>query len=289
MPISTPLKNTGNTFNMNDVLEKADQAVKRREAIALCTVVETVGSVPMKPGAKLLVWQDGRSYGTIGGGNVEKQVIDDAVQLISHAKSETKEYHLLALKMCCGGTMKIFIDSLPVNRQLLVFGAGHIGKHIIDFANKLHFQLTVIDERDEFINSIQLPAASKLSLSHEAALPLLVFDRHTYIVICTHQHEYDRAILSYCIQKPHAYLGMIGSRRKVIITKKQFLQQAICTEEQLNKVDMPMGYDLGQNNPAEIALGIIAKILATANGKSLNSFTQNKNHHETYSDSDRCG
>ena len=73
---------------MNDVLEKADQAVKRREAIALCTVVETVGSVPMKPGAKLLVWQDGRSYGTIGGGNVEKQVIDDAIQLIGEYKSE---------------------------------------------------------------------------------------------------------------------------------------------------------------------------------------------------------
>ncbi|MBK9400172.1 MAG: XdhC family protein [Bacteroidetes bacterium] len=165
---------------MNDVLEKADQAVKRREAIALCTVVDTVASVPMKPGAKLLVWQDGRSYGTIGGGNVEKQVIDDAIQLIGEYKSETKEYNLLALKMCCGGSMKIFIDSLPVNRQLLVFGAGHIGKHIIDFANKLHFQPMVIDERDEFINSYNCRRASKLSLSHEAALPLWCLMTHPH-------------------------------------------------------------------------------------------------------------
>ncbi|MBL7924804.1 MAG: XdhC family protein [Bacteroidia bacterium] len=273
---------------MHTVLEAANEAVKRREAVALCTVVRTTGSAPLKAGATMLVWQQGHALGTVGGGNVEKQVVEDAVKLIGEGNSTLREYPLLDLQMCCGGTMSIFIHTLKIRKRLIVFGAGHIGSRIIDFAEKLDFHVLAVDERAEITGKLNLPPSSIITLPHETSLPLLPFDRDTYIVICTHQHEYDREILAYCLGQPHAYLGMIGSRRKILVTRKRFLQQGICDEEQFDHADMPMGYNLGQNNPAEIAFGIVAKILAIANDTQSNLY-ENKKQYELHSDSNGCG
>lgn len=272
---------------MNSVFEAISDSMRRRKAVAVCTVIATSGSVPLKAGAKMLVWNDGRTLGTIGGGNIEKQVTEDAKEHLALGKSSLKEYHLLDLEMCCGGTMNIFIDSIKVPRQLIVFGAGHIGRNIVSFAENLDFSIVVIDNRETAVAALSKSTATVFHLDYDAAVNLLTFDKDTYIVICTHRHEYDKGILAHCIQKPHAYLGMIGSRRKVFITRKRFLEKGFCTGYQFDQVDSPIGFDFGQNSPGEIALGIVAKLVAVANGRNT-SIDVIKKDYEIHSDSHRC-
>ncbi len=237
----------------------------------------------------MLVYSNGTTFGTIGGGNIEKQVTADAVLLVATGHSELKVYHLLELNMCCGGTMTLFIEPLKIRKQLLIFGAGHIGSYVASFAQALDFGVSLIDERPEYLAQVEFAGIVKHHMQHHKAFPLLHFDDQTYIVICTHQHTYDKEILAYCVHQPHAYLGMIGSMRKVHVTRKSFLQKMICTQAQLDSIDMPIGYDLGQNSPAEIALGIIAKVLAISNGKNEKIVQQKIKSDEINSDSDRCG
>jgi len=254
---------------MKRLSELLDQALAKREPVALCTVVSTSGSTPMKSGAKMLVWENGKSTGTIGGGAVEKKVTGDAIRQLKEGVSKLNEYPLLKENMCCGGTMRLFIEPLKPQNQLFIFGAGHIGSHLAYYAGKLDFKTLVIDERPEMLDTIHGAETEKIFLPHHEALTKLIFDKYTYIVICTHLHAYDREILAACLRKPHAYLGMIGSKRKVLVTRKMFLDQNIATEAELEKTDMPLGFNIGQNSPAEIALGILAKIVAVSNGKNL--------------------
>ncbi len=258
--------------------EILNNASAQREHITLCTVVETSGSTPLKAGAKMLVWENGRCAGTIGGGNIEKKVIEIAIATYQSGRPKLEEYALLKEKMCCGGSMKIFIEPMKPRKQLIIFGAGHIGSNISYFADKLDFEIVIVDERKEYIRKIQLSEVTKFNLPHQQAFSKITFDSNTYIVICTHSHDYDREILALSINQPHAYLGMIGSLRKVLVTRKLFLQQNITTQGQLNEVDMPMGYDIGQHSPAEIALGIVAKIVARSNDKYPGQAGSDSNH-----------
>jgi xanthine dehydrogenase accessory factor len=254
---------------MKPVTEILNLAIKNREPVVMCTVVNTSGSTPLKAGAKMLVWTNGKIYGTIGGGILEKRVMEEAILLYESGLPQLKEYALLKEQMCCGGIMQVFIEPMKPQKQLIIFGVGHIGSQIAEYAQNLDFKVVIIDERSELLENVTAGEGEKVCLNHQEAFSRIVFDKSSYVVICTHLHEYDREILAHCINQPHAYLGMIGSMRKVIITKKRFLEQNIAALEQLEGVDMPMGFDIGQNSPAEIALGILAKIVAVANGRKL--------------------
>jgi len=248
--------------------QKIDEAVARREPVLLCTVVHTAGSTPLKAGAKMLVWRDGRSEGTVGGGALENRVIADAVEAWKHGVPVLKSYPLLKEQMCCGGTVQIFIEPLHPQRRLLIFGAGHVGRHIALLAQHLDFGILLVDERREYLVESIGTDAMTLCIPYGEAPDRLAFDPQTYIVICTHSHEADRFLLAACLQQPRAYLGMIGSRRKVAVTRKQFLARRLASAAELDSVDMPIGWDVGQQSPGEIALGIVAKIVAVANGKN---------------------
>jgi xanthine dehydrogenase accessory factor len=184
--------------------------------------------------------------------------------------------------------MRIFIEPLKRSKQLIIFGAGHVGSAIAEFARSLEFKTILVDERESILNAVKIPSLQKVQRNHRDAFQELQFDKDTYIVICTHLHEFDREILAYCINQPHAYLGMIGSIRKVLVTRKRFLLQNLASKEQLEKVDMPIGFDIGQNTPAEISLGIIAKVVAVANGKDALQMAEITEHEETGFDNNGC-
>ncbi len=273
---------------MQSLFERLHLALEKREQVALCTVVETSGSTPLKAASKILIWSDGKSSGTIGGGNVEFQVIEDAIQQIRKKESKLIDYSLLKQNMCCGGTMKIFIEPQKPIKQLIIFGAGHIGSNVAFFSQKLSYKIVLVDERKEMLDKVDLPDIKKILLPHKKAFADITFDGETYIIICTHQHEYDREILAYCVKQQTAYLGMIGSMRKVLVTRKRFLDQKLCSKKRLDQVDMPMGFDIGQNGPEEIALGIVAKIVAVSNHKEIIQTTKSEKYEEATFDSDGC-
>ncbi len=262
------------------------------EAAALCIITETRGSTPLKTGAKMIVWQDKKIFGTIGGGNLEHKVINDALTVMQNNTAQLFEHQLVRdHEMCCGGTVFIFIEPIKKRNKLVVFGAGHVGKEVVKFARSLNFQISLVDEREAMLSGLQMEDVKIFHMHHRQFLSQVVMDENTYVVICTHLHQYDREILARCIKRPLAYLGMIGSKRKIAITRKAFLSQGLATEQELSKVDMPMGFNIGGNTPAEIGISIVAKLVAVMNGRLLQAGNDAEKikltYAEPYSDNNR--
>lgn len=250
-----------------NIYTEIEQIRKRGESAALCIIVNTKGSTPRKAGAKMIVLENGGIIGTIGGGNLEKKVIENALQQIKKNETQLFKHDLLHQhNMCCGGNVEIYIEPIKKMNKLYVFGAGHTGNALSKIAHELDFDIYVIDDRKEYLDEIKTEGINKLNLEYKKILPTLPFDKNTYVVIMTYEHAHDRDILSYCIKKPHAYIGMIGSQRKVELTKKMFLEGNIATKEELENVDMPMGISINADSPEEIAISILAKLIAVKNG-----------------------
>jgi xanthine dehydrogenase accessory factor len=232
------------------------------EPLALCIVVATKGSTPRKAGAKMIVSKSGRLFGSIGGGHLEKKVTEDALEVIGQNKPKLFRHELLQQhEMCCGGTVDIFIEPIIRKNKLYIFGAGHTGQALSNYAADMDFDITVVDDREEYIGQINKPGVKILCADFDQALNALSFDEYTSIVILTYNHDTDRKILAYCLGKQHAYLGMIGSRRKILITKKRFRDSGIATAAVLDRIDMPIGLDIGAETPQEIAVSILAKLI----------------------------
>lgn len=251
---------------MNDIFEELIKIRKQGLNVALCTVVNVKGSAPRSSGAKMLVYDDGKILGSVGGGDLERKVIENALKVIQKKKAELYKHDLLHQHgMCCGGVMEIFIEPILKKNKLYIFGSGHTGRALAEFSTKLDFEIALIDDR---INELELCLAdniNKIHLQHTSALNILPFDENTYIVILTYNHQIDREILAYCIQKKFAYLGMIGSIRKVEMTKKIFKEGGLSDDSMLEKIQMPIGLDIGAETPEEIAISILAEIIKVKN------------------------
>ena len=246
---------------MLDVYHHLAQLVESGGSAALCTVVGSKGSTPRKPGAKMVVHADGSIVGTIGGGALEAQVIEDALGVLKSGNAASFNHALVHDHgMCCGGTVELFIEPIVGKKRLYIFGAGHIGRALAGFAAQLEFAVTLLDERPETLND--LPASVQtINQHHNMALKELAFDDNTLVAVITHDHAYDREIVAHCVQQPHAYLGMIGSERKVEMARKTFLAGNQLTEAQLAGIDWPIGIDIRVETPAEIAIAILARLI----------------------------
>jgi xanthine dehydrogenase accessory factor len=250
-----------------DLFEEIGKNRLSKQKAALCTIVQTKGSTPRKVGTKMMVFANGSICGTIGGGNLEKKVIQNALSQIEVNKSKLFKHDLLHQhNMCCGGSVEVFIEPIKKMNKLYIFGAGHTGKALAQHASNMDFDIYVFDDREEYINDINIENVNTLLVEHGKILPSLSFDENTYVVIMTYEHGYDRDILSHCINQPHSYLGMIGSKRKVELTKKMFSEGKIASADALDKVDMPMGFNIHAESPDEIAISILAKLIERKNG-----------------------
>lgn len=219
----------------------------------------------------MIVYEDGSIAGSIGGGDLEKKVIENALTVIKTGKPTVSKHDLLHQHgMCCGGIVEIYIEPIMNKNKLYIFGAGHTGHALAKLASELDFEIVLIDDRAEYIDPINIEGVNKLKMQNDIALKLLPFDIYTYIAIVTYSHQLDRDILAYCVRQPHAYLGMIGSKRKILVTKKMFGEAEIGTEEDLEKINMPIGLDINAQTPEEIAVSILAEIIKVKNSIPVN-------------------
>jgi len=254
-----------------DIHREIDHARSQGTPAALCIVVQTKGSTPRKAGARMLVYEGGQVSGTIGGGNLEKAVVANALQQLRAGTPKLFRHELLQEhKMCCGGTVDIYIEPLPRMNTLYIFGAGHVGKALARLANGLDFVLHVIDDRREELDRITTPDVRKVHGPFREVMQGLSFSKDTYIVVMTYDHVTDREILAHCIQRPHAYIGMIGSERKARITKRMFSKDGVATMEQLDRVRMPIGKSIAAETPEEIAISILAELIEVKNNACVN-------------------
>lgn len=250
---------------------------QRRESGVLCTIVKTEGSTPLKTGAQMLVRNDGSIAGTIGGGALEHAVIKQARATIPLGESRLVEHRLTRdHNMCCGGTVHVYVEAIEIPPQCFIFGAGHVGKALATLLSTLDIEVVLIDGRPNMLDKGYMAEETIRYINEEPdkTLPALHWDSNTFAIIATHSHPLDRELLRLALLQPFKYCGMIGSKRKVIVTRKLFLERGWATADALDQIDMPIGIDIAAESPAEIAVSIAARIIEVKNRKKVSHSAQ---------------
>ena len=252
-------------MSVNDIFEEIYRQRADGALFVIATLVSVVGSSPRLAGARMLVFPDKSISGTIGGGNFEKTVIDDAVALMTGPdNSILKSYRFEesgpdSTGMVCGGQAKVFLEKSDIPDKLIIFGGGHICRDLIKIASGLNYKITVVDDRPEVLTQYSGPVNTCLTdINYQSNYPAI--DSRSHIVIVTHGHRCDKEVLARVIDSNAAYIGMIGSKSKILHTFKE-LESCGINPEKLTKVHTPIGLDIGAEGPYEIAVAIAAELI----------------------------
>lgn len=255
-----------------EVFAAVSDALEKGEPAALVTIVSTTGSTPQRVGAKMLVFPDGRLVGTIGGGCYENDAFWKAREAITSRKPQLVHYELdddfaQETGLICGGQMSVYIEPIEPSPELYVVGAGHVGYHLATMAQGLGFQVHVIDDREKFASRERFPNAAEVVTDDIPTwLERTHIPAHAYVVIVTRGHNNDLDALRALASRDLRYLGLIGSRAKVARITDQLLSEGL-TPDVLKQVHSPIGLDIGAVTPQEIAVSILAELIAVKHGK----------------------
>jgi xanthine dehydrogenase accessory factor len=251
---------------MTDIYQEIVRIRAEGEEAALATIVSAAGSTPREEGAKMLVRADGSILGTIGGGSLEAQVIEEAIKVIGQGKPKRLHTSMTAKEveengMLCGGEAEVFIEPILTQPTLYIFGGGHISLPLARMGKLLGFKIAVIDDRTEFANADRFPEADTiLAEDFSRAFLKIKIDKSSYIVIVTHNHQYDDMVLEWAVGTKAKYIGMIGSKTKTKAVFAHLMTKGIA-KEKLARVHAPIGLEINAQTPEEIAVSILAEII----------------------------
>ncbi|MCA9509006.1 MAG: XdhC family protein [Myxococcales bacterium] len=246
-----------------------------KQASALCTVVAISGSTPRKAGAKMLVLNDGTSFGdikgSIGGGAIEHHIRKQALEALKENSSRLVTTSLRnELGMCCGGEMTVFIEPIAQKPRFICFGAGHIAQSLCPQALSLDFNVFLLDHRKDLLT---LPCfehvQEKICDSSIFSIENLQICEHDYVVVTSHDHQLDQSIVEAVLKYPTKFLGLVGSKRKALMTQKR-LRAKNLDEQQIARLRCPVGLDIYAQTPQEIAFSILAQVIMVKNENTKN-------------------
>lgn len=239
---------------------------------ALVTVTSVKGSTPSSLGDLMLVNTDKSIIGTIGGGKLEADVIENSLECIKTSVDLEREYNLTpesSIGMECGGFTRVYIKVIKPKSRLIIAGGGHIGLELYKLGLLMDFDIDIFENREEFCSVERFPFAKNLFYGNYIET-VKNYETHDNCFICivTSGHKGDSECLNGFLTKNYAYLGMIGSARKI---KKIYaeLKEDSVKKELFKKVNAPMGININSNEPKEIALGIMAEIIIKKNNANL--------------------
>lgn len=235
------------------------------ELAALCTIVRSQGATPRHVSSKMLVYPDGRIIGTVGGGELENRVIAEAIQTMQEGSPKLLNYRMADTGRGdvgnCGGEVEVYVEPIQPRPVLVVIGTGHVGKAVVHLGSWLGFRVIASDDREGFCNPESTPEAHAYFAVPMQELPsVMSITPWTYIVLTTRGVDVDVVGLPALLDTPAAYIGVIGSRRRWLTTRKQLVEKGI-PSELLNRVHSPVGLELNAETPEEIAVSIMAEII----------------------------
>ena len=252
--------------------EKVAGLLKRGHRLAVATLIESSGSTPRKAGARMAVLEDGSIVDSIGGGAFEALVIEDARALLRTGGTAIKDYSFSegnspgSTGMVCGGRARVHLQVETPPERLLVFGAGHVGTALTRLASGLGFATTLLDDRPDFLERDRFPfPVDLIQTGPDFAGDLPPVDSATYVAVVTRCHRTDFAALRRVVGSPAAYIGLIGSRRKVRVVMARLRKEGI-PPDLLERVHAPIGLSIGACTPEEIAVSIAAEMIQVRRG-----------------------
>lgn len=244
---------------MPEIFEILTEYIQQEKLVALATVIAGPGL-----GSKLLIWPDGASQGSLGTDSLNQQIIQRTRELF-HAMEPER----LSLEVS-GEMVEIFIEIFPPPARLVIIGAVHIAIPLVRFAETLNLHTIVIDPRSAFATRERFPGVDELIVQWPVeALNALNINESTFIVTLSHDEKLDNPALEVALNSPARYIGALGSR-KTHAKRVSALKAAGLTEEQINRIHAPIGLNIAARGAAEIALSIIAQIVAVDHGIDRN-------------------
>ncbi|MBZ5699654.1 MAG: XdhC family protein [Acidobacteriia bacterium] len=253
-----------------DIFEEVVKLRHEGRRGALATIVHTNGSIPSFESSRMLVREDGSIAGTIGGGCVEAEVWAAAKEVMQAESPRKMTFNLnneanYDNGLICGGTLEIFVEPILPQPILYIFGGGHISIALANAASTAGFAIGVIDDRKSFANPERFPMAREIYTSFEEAFAKIQPGAATYMVIVTRGHKDDMRVLGWAVGTSPRYIGMIGSKRKVLSVYRALKKDGIVPEKFTN-VHAPVGLNIGALTPEEIAISITAELIAIRRG-----------------------
>lgn len=249
-----------------DIFEEIVRMRRAGQRGALATIVHTNGSIPSFESSRMLVREDGGIVGTIGGGCVEADVWAAARDVMEREAPRKMIFNLnneasFDNGLICGGTLEVFVEPILPQPIAYIFGGGHVSMAVAKAASAAGFGVVVIDDREQFANRDRFPMAEQIFIDFEGAFAQLRPNASSYLIIVTRGHKEDMRVLSWAVRTDARYVGMIGSKRKVLSTYKALEAEGFRPEE-FERVFAPMGVEIGALSPEEIAVSVTAELIA---------------------------
>jgi xanthine dehydrogenase accessory factor len=250
-----------------DVYEELVRLRRAGQKCALATIVQVNGSIPSYQSAKLLVREDGSMLGTIGGGCVEAEVWAAAREVIESEKPRYLDFSLgqdaaYENGLICGGQLHVYVEPVIPQPRAYIFGAGHVSKSLSKAAAMAGFATIIVDDREQFANRERFPEADEIYAGeYEAIFPKLAITASSYIIIVTRGHRDDMRVLRWAVTTEARYIAMIGSKRKVISVVRELEKEGI-PRSAFERICAPMGLEIGAVTPEEIAISVVAEMIA---------------------------
>jgi xanthine dehydrogenase accessory factor len=250
-----------------DIYAEIAKLRKEGRRAALATIIQVQGSIPSYESSKILVRDDGSIVGTIGGGCVEAEVWAVAQDVMREEKPRRLHFNLNSSPdydegLICGGSLDVFVEPVLATPTLYLFGGGHISLSISKIAQIAGFEIVIADDREAFANKQRFPGAAETWAGPwQDTFMRLHPNDFSYIVVATRGHKGDLECLRWALSTSARYVGMVGSKRKLIEFFKVLEQQGVPAEE-LDRVHSPVGLDIGALTPEEIAVSVVAEMIA---------------------------
>lgn len=256
-------------------LDEINSAYLGGEPVALASLVKTTPDIDSKLGGKLLIRSDGSVEGTLGADNLNSEAIKYGIELMAYGNSKYVRSETGA---------EYFVEGYTTPPRIILCGGGHVSRAIYTFAVNLGFNLTVIDDREEFANKTRFPLANVVVAESSAeGFRSIEINKNTFIVIATRGHRYDHVSLEAALNTSASYIGLLGSKRKTILIYEELLSKGVSIDR-IKDVRAPIGLDINARTPEEIAISIMAEILMIRNGGGGNEMKLDSNLLEKTSD-----
>lgn len=249
-----------------EIFNLGKELLEKGEIFSLVTIIDASGGAPGKPGFKMIVKQNGETFGTVGGGSLEYILTKEALKAIEEEKPRIFSRELKDIGMKCGGNVYAFVDVIGYKDRIYIFGAGHVGYSLYKFLKNFPFKIFIIDDREEFTKEERFPEANVIKEDMVEFSKKLEIKERDFIVVVSRSHLIDFNVIREILKKEKKpkYVGIIASKNKAKEFKDKLLDENF-PEEKINKIHSPIGIEINANTPDEIAISIIAEIIKVKN------------------------
>jgi len=251
--------------NNERILRELATAVDGSEPVVLATIVETRRSVPRHAGTKMLIFSDGRTIGTVGGGELEARAVAESLETIRSGKPRLMEYDLVNPAHgdpgICGGELKLYLEPYMPAHTVYIIGCGHVGRTVVDLAHWLGYRTIAIDDREDLVTEQAMPNADvRFAGTVKQALAAHPVTQNSSIVAVTRSTELDAKIIPLLLDTPAGYIGVMGSKTRWHSTRDRILSGGV-TSEDLDRLHVPIGIDINAETLEEIAVSIMSEVI----------------------------